>query len=327
MRIALSLSIALTAIPLSAEISFNKLKKFYPLPTTMESAANHLTNDRIALGRMLYYDPRLSQSGAIACNTCHPLDRYGVDGTPVSTGHNGQKGTRNAPTVYNAAGQNAQFWDGRAPDVEQQAKGPILNPIEMAMPSDRAVVERLRAIPGYVTAFAKAFPSEKEPLTYDNLGKAIGAFERKLVTPSRWDRYLTGHKDAITNEEKKGFEKFYDVGCGDCHQGAFIGGQNFKLLGIEKTYPGLKDEGRFAVTKKPSDKYVFKTPSLRNIEKTAPYLHDGSIATLEECVRLMGLHQLGKKLTNNEVTVIVAWLKTLTGDLPRELIKAPALPR
>ncbi|MBL8215226.1 MAG: cytochrome-c peroxidase [Bryobacterales bacterium] len=305
-----------------------KLKKFQPLPAAMENPANPLTDDRIRLGRMLYFDPRLSLSKAVSCNSCHPLDRYGMDGTAVSTGHKQQKGGRNAPTVYNAAGHASQFWDGRAKDVEEQAKGPILNPIEMAMPSEAAVLEVLRGIPGYVEAFRKAFPGEAEPLTYDNVGKAIGAFERKLVTPARWDRYLAGEKDALTPAEKKGFDRFYAVGCVDCHQGAYAGGgEAYKILGIEKTYEPNKDMGRFNVTKVGTDRYAFKVPSLRNIEKTGPYLHDGTIATLEECVRLMGTYQLGKRLSDGEVTSIVTWLKSLTGELPAEYIRAPALPK
>jgi cytochrome c peroxidase len=324
MRTACSL-IALVVLVCSSS-GAQKLQKFQPLPAVMESPANPLHEEKIRLGRMLYFEPRLSLSRSISCNSCHPLDRYGMDGTPVSTGHQQQKGGRNAPTVYNAALHGSQFWDGRAADVEEQAKGPILNPIEMAMPSEAAVVETLRQIPAYVEAFRKAFPGESEPLVYNNVGKAIGAFERKLVTPSRWDRYLSGDKNALQAAEKKGFDKFFAVGCADCHQGSLVAGEQYKILGIEKTYEANKDVGRFGVTRVPLDRFAFKIPSLRNVEKTAPYLHDGSIATLEECVRLMATYQLGKKLSDGDVASIVTWLKTLTGELPREYIQAPMLP-
>jgi len=168
------------------------LRAFGPLPEVMTSPQNPVTPEKVALGRRLYFDTRLSRDGDISCNTCHPLERYGADGLPVSAGHRGQKGDRNSPTVYNAAGHFVQFWDGRAKTIEEQAKGPILNPVEMAMESEAAVVEALRRDPFYMEAFAKAFPGESAPLTFDNVAKAIGAFERTLTTPSRWDAFLQG---------------------------------------------------------------------------------------------------------------------------------------
>jgi cytochrome c peroxidase len=318
--------LALAAAVFAAEISKGKLQKYEPLPEAIESPSNALTEAKIRLGRMLYYDPRLSRAQDVSCNTCHLLDRYGVDGKRVSNGDKGQTGDRNAPTVYNAAGHFVQFWDGRAADVEEQAKGPVLNPVEMAMPSAEVVVGRLKAIPGYVKAFAEAFPGEADAVTYDNMGRAIGAFERRLVTPARWDRYLRGEKSALTEEEKKGFGKFTSAGCAECHRGAYVGGEFYKKLGLEKPWPDKSDEGRFRVTKKPSDRMVFKVPSLRNIEKTGPYLHDGRVESLEEAVRVMAEYQSGKRVSPADVNLIVAWLKTLTGDIPAEYIKAPALP-
>lgn len=296
------------------------------LPESMTSEANAITAAKIDLGRMLFYDPRLSKSGDVSCNSCHDLMSYGVDGKTVSTGHNGQKGTRNAPSVYHAAGHIAQFWDGRAADVEEQAKGPVLNPVEMAMASQGEVVERLRSIPGYVAAFQSAFPNDTQPVTFDNMARAIGAFERKLVTPSRWDRFLQGDRSAITSEEMNGHHEFMHGGCATCHNGAYVGGRMFQRLGTERPWPAVTDLGRIEVTKATSDRMVFKVPSLRKVEKTAPYFHDGKVTRLEEAVRLMGRHQLDTELSQTQVRQIVAWLSTLTGEIPVEYIRPPRLP-
>ncbi len=309
-----------------ADIDPGQLKVFAPLDTAMASPANPITPAKVALGRMLYYDPRLSSDRSVSCNSCHPLDAYGVDRRPVSLGVKGQKGGRNAPTVYHAAGQIAQFWDGRAPTVEEQAKGPILNPVEMGMPSGDAVIARLRAIPEYRTAFSEAFPGEANPVTYDNLGKAIGAFERRLVTPSRWDAYLAGDRSALTESEKEGLQQFVAIGCQACHNGAYVGGATFQRLGLAVPWPTQDDLGRYAVTKDANDRLVFKVPTLRNVEHTEPYLNDGKVATLPEAVRLMARYQLGRELTDTQTASIVTWLKTLTGPLPAAYIAPPALP-
>lgn len=296
------------------------------LPESMSSEANTITAAKIDLGRMLFYDPRLSKNQDVSCNSCHDLQQYGVDGKPVSTGHGGQKGSRNSPSVYHAAGHIAQFWDGRADDVEEQAKGPVLNPVEMAMPSEREVVERLRVIPGYVAAFRSAFPNDTQPVTFDNMARAIGAFERKLVTPSRWDRFLEGDRSAITSEEMKGHHEFMHGGCATCHNGAYIGGGMFQRLGTERPWPSATDLGRIEVTKATTDRMVFKVPSLRNVEKTAPYFHDGKVTHLAEAVRLMGRHQLDTELSETQIRQIVAWLSTLTGEIPVDYIRPPRLP-
>ena len=209
----------------------------------MDSASNPITEDKVNLGRMLYYDARLSRGQDVSCNTCHALDKYGVDDEALSTGFKGQKGARNAPTVYNAAGHFVQFWDGRAPTVEEQAKGPILNPVEMAMTDQKRVIQVLRSMPEYVEAFKKAFPGAKDPLTFDNVGLAIGAFERKLVTSARWDKFLGGDQTALTDQEKAGLNAFLDAGCQACHNGAFLGGSVFQKLGAAKPYPDTKDLG------------------------------------------------------------------------------------
>lgn len=297
------------------------------LPATMSSDANPATGPKIALGRMLFYETRLSKGRDVSCNSCHSLQNYGVDGKPVSNGHQNQQGNRNSPTVYNAAGQLAQFWDGRAATVEDQAKGPVLNPVEMAMASDAEVVATLRSIPGYREAFRAAFPGEAEPVTFDNMARAIGAFERKLVTPSRWDRFLAGVPDALTREEMAGHHEFMRAGCATCHNGAYVGGRMFQKLGAEKPWPVTTDPGRVAVTRSEADRMVFKVPTLRNVEKTGPYFHDGKVATLEEAIRLMGQYQLNTKLEDQQVARIAAWLKTLTGEIPVEYVKPPVLPR
>jgi len=296
------------------------------LPDSIPSPTNPLTPAKIDLGRMLFYEPRLSKGHDVSCNSCHSLDNYGVDGKRVSTGFQGQLGGRNSPTVYNAAGHLAQFWDGRAADVEEQAKGPVLNPVEMAMASDAEVVATLRAIPGYRAAFQKAFPASSEPITFDNMALAIGAFERKLVTPSRWDRFLNGDSAAITQEEMAGHHEFMHQGCASCLNGAYVGGRMFQKLGVEQPWPISTDLGRIEVTKNAADRMVFKVPSLRNVEKTGPYFHSGTVATLPEAVRLMGQHQLGVKLEDRQVSQIIAWLKTLTGEIPLDYIRRPKLP-
>lgn len=302
------------------------LRRFAPVRASIDSPEHPLTEERIALGRMLYFEKRISLNKDLSCNSCHQLDAYGVDGEATSPGDKGQRGGRNSPTVYHAAGYFTQFWDGRAPDVEQQAKGPILNPIEMAMPSPEAVVARLKAIPGYHEAFAKAFPGKPDPITYDAVGEAIGAFERKLVTPSRWDQYLTGNKEALKDNELEGLKVFTNVGCMVCHTGEFLGGTSYQRVGAVEPWPNQQDQGRASVTKSEADRMMFKVPTLRNIAKTAPYFHDGSAKTLDQAVKMMGKHQLGLELSDAEVTSIVAWLGALTGELPKAYIAAPMLP-
>lgn len=313
--------------PLDTEgIDPEYIANFSPAPDLIDSKENPFTEEKAALGRMLYFETRLSKEKNISCNSCHPLDRYGVDGQPTSTGHRGQRGARNAPTVYFAAGHKLQFWDGRAKDVEEQAKGPMMNPVEMAM-SDAADVEKaLRSIPGYAPLFAKAFPGQAQPVTLENAALAIGAFERRLVTPSHWDRFLKGDKAALTKEEQAGFLSFYKGGCVVCHGGQYVGGQVFMKLGMFKPWTNESDLGRFALTKKDSDRWLFKAPSLRNVEKTAPYLHDGSVPTLERAVQLMSEYQVERPVTESEQKRIVAWLKSLTGELPSAYIAPPTLP-
>jgi cytochrome c peroxidase len=302
------------------------LPLFKPLPAEVSSPDNELTKEKIDLGRMLYFDKRFSKNQDVSCNSCHDVAKYGTDNSAVSTGHKNQKGGRSAPTVYNAALHIAQFWDGRAPTVEEQAKGPPLNPIEMAMPAKEQVEKVIESIPGYLEAFKKAFPGEANPVTFDNFGKAIGAFERRLLTPSRWDTFLKGDKSALTEEEKEGFETFASVGCANCHNMVGVGGHMYQKVGLAKEWPGLKDLGRFEATKQEQDKYVFKVPSLRNITETGPYFHDGSVTDLRTMVKMMAEHQVGRTINDDQTNSLIAFLKALKGELPKEYIKEPALP-
>lgn len=296
---------------------------FGELPEIADNPENPITEEKVILGKQLYFDVRLSKDNTQSCNTCHNLNTFGVDNLPTSPGNDGKNGTRNSPTVLNAALHASQFWDGRNKDVEEQAGGPILNPVEMAMPSEEFVIERISGIEEYKELFAKAFPQEEQPITYKNLQKAIGAFERKLITPSKFDDYLAGNDEALNEQEKRGLEIFMTTGCITCHSGNALGGQLIQKFGLFSNYWELTrsdriDEGRFEVTQNEADKYFFKSPSLRNIEKTYPYFHDGSVKDLNEAVKIMAKLQLNKELTDEETNDIVAFLNTLTGDVPQE---------
>jgi len=297
---------------------------FGTLPTQAENVTNTLTPEKIVLGKKLYLDNRLSKDNTQSCNTCHNLETYGVDNLPTSPGNDGGFGNRNSPTVFNAALHVSQFWDGREPDVEAQAGGPILNPVEMAMPSESAVVERLSKIDEYNNLFAKAFPNEKDPINYNNIKNAIGAFERTLITPSKFDDFLAGNTNALSEVEIEGLQLFMDKGCVACHSGNALGGNIFQKFGLfdeywKHTNSKTIDEGKFEVTKNEADKYIFKSPSLRNVEKTYPYFHDGSVTDLEEAVSIMAKIQLNQELSPSELDAIVAFLSSLTGELPKDI--------
>jgi len=281
---------------------------FKAIPTTLIDKDKN--KELIALGKELYLEKALSANGTISCNSCHGLDKFGVDNEATSPGHDGRRGDRNAPTSFNAALHLAQFWDGRAPDVEAQALGPLLNPIEHGLANEKAAMKKLKEV-GYEAKFKTVFKGKKNAFTFKNIGVAIGAFERTLLTPSRFDDYLNGDKGALNNQEKRGLKKFMEVGCTTCHNGPALGGELYQKLGLEVPYP-TKDKGRFNVTKDPEDIGVFKVPSLRNIEKTFPYFHDGSLKTLDEVIPIMAKHQLGVALTGNEVQDVKAFLGSLT---------------
>ena len=269
----------------------NYFVNFDQLPTSSTNLENPKTDAKLALGHQLYFDTRLSLEGKNSCNSCHNLATYGVDNLPTSLGDRGAFGDRNSPTVLNASLHTSQFWDGRAKDVEEQAGMPILNPVEMAIPDEAFLVNRLKGIPAYVAAFKNAYPKEEEPLTYKNIQNALGLFERELLTPSRFDEFLAGNDDALTLQEKKGFLSFNLTGCITCHSGEVLGGQQLHKFGLYEDYAALTnskriDYGKFESSGNENDKFIFKVPSLRNIEKTGPYFHDGSVENLADAVQI-----------------------------------------
>lgn len=302
---------------------------FKPIPETPPALpGNKATPAKVALGTMLYFDPRLSKSHAISCNSCHNIGLGGVDAESTSIGHNWQHGGRNAPTVLNAVFEKSQFWDGRAKTLEEQAGGPIVNPVEMGSPVAH-VAEQLAGIPGYRTAFAKAFPGEADPITLGNVQKAIAVFEATLITPDApFDRFLKGDEAALSATQKAGLAVFISKGCAACHDGINLGGARYAPFGVVEK-PGANllppgDTGRFMVTRTPSDEYVFKVPTLRNIALTAPYFHTGQVWDLKVAVAVMGTSQLGGTLSAKDVDEITAFLHSLTGKQPD--ITYPILP-
>lgn len=311
---------------LSAEANLALATLFHALPEDMATDPKHpVTPELINLGRMLFYETRISNNDNFSCNTCHNLVTYGVDGLSLSLGVTGEPVARNSPSVYNAALHIAQFWDGRSPDVEDQATKPIMAAGEMGMIDADKVKVKVESIKGYKELFEAAFPGQADPINLTNIGIAIGAFERGLLTPSRFDKLIAGDASQLNAQEIRGLNTFVSLRCITCHTGTTVGGTLYKKLGAVEAYT-TKDEGRYAVTKSSDDKYVFKVPSLRNVTKTGPYLHDGSISNLEEMVRLMARYQLGKKVTDDQVKDVIAFLGTLTGDLPSDYIAKPELP-
>lgn len=309
--LSVTAAVSVQADPLQAQAK----AIFGTLPETMPGSEND-TAALIELGEKLYMDTRLSVNNTQSCNTCHNVTNggTGVDNLQVSPGAiHGKFGNRNSPTVWNAGFQLSQFWDGREADLKGQAKGPILNPVEMAMPSEQEVVERISAIDQYQQAFKVAFNSDNA-ITYDNLAHAIAAFERTLITKDRFDLYLKGDATALNQQEKDGLQAFISTGCIACHSGPTLGGSMYQKMGLIKPYANQVDQGRFEVTKKESDKMMFKVPMLRDIERTAPYYHDGKVQTLEEAVKQMASLQLGRDLDDKTTDDIVAFLKSLTHD-------------
>jgi len=295
-----------------AALRSRALSLFQPLPASMPGSSKD-TPARVALGQRLFNDTRLSLDHSQSCNSCHRLDggRAGVDNLPTSPGVKGENGSRNSPTVLNAGLQLAQFWDGRAADLHEQAKGPLLNPVEMAMPDGAAVVARLTADASYPTEFATAFPDESA-ISYELVAESIAAFERTLISHDRFDEFLQGDEKALRPVELAGLQAFMDNGCTACHSGAGLGGNSFMKLGLVKPYTGSADPGRQALTGLASDIQVFKTPMLRNVALTAPYFHDGQVSELGEAVRLMGEHQLGRSLDADSIVAISAFLGSLS---------------
>ena len=323
-----SLGVSLSATA-ADDLMTSAQARFKPIPQSPPSlTGNPATPAKVLLGKMLYFDPRLSASHAISCNSCHNVGLGGADAEETSIGHRWQRGGRNAPTVLNAVFNTAQFWDGRAKDLEAQAGGPVVNPIEMASPQAH-VGEQLAAIPGYVNAFKAAFPGAGNPVSLDNAQKAIAVFEATLITPNApFDRYLKGDAAALNNTQKEGLRVFMSKGCAACHSGINVGGGMYAPFGaMEKPGADLlppNDKGRFTVTKTATDEYVFKVPTLRNITLTAPYFHTGRSWDLRQAVAVMGTSQLGTELTSQEIDQVVAFLASLTGDQPK--LDYPMLP-
>ena len=308
------------------------LPKTPPIPKN-----NPQTKDKIELGKMLYFDPRLSKDGTVSCNSCHNVMNGGSDNRSFSAGVNGHRGGRSAGTVFNSAFYSVQFWDGRAASLEEQAKGPLINPIEMGNKDHKMVISRIGKIPGYVKMFKKVFKGKK-PLNIDNYAKAVAAYERTLITPnSPFDKFIGGNKKAMSQAAQNGYETFKSVGCVTCHSGPNFSGPTlpegtgffmkfptFENTEFDRKYKFTSDKGRFDVTKKKQDMYFFRVPTLRNIALTAPYFHNGSVQDLSEAVRVMGKTQLNKDLSDSQVKDLVAFLGALTGSIPPQTM--PVLP-
>lgn len=312
---------------------------FDPLPALVDNPANPVTDAKVALGRTLFHDPRLSGSGFLSCNSCHDLANYGVDGLSRAIGDGWKRDVRNTPSVYVVADQTVLFWDGRASTVEEQVKGHLLNPQEMAAPDDAFVVDVVSSIPGYAKLFAAAFPDEAQAVSYDNVANAIGAFERTLQTPSRFDAYLNGDLTSLSETESEGLQAFIRNGCAGCHKGAALGGDMMARFGIVEGYweatrslvssstPTTPvDVGRFAVTHASDDLYVFKVPPMRNVTRTYPYFHDGSVWTLRDAIQVMAQVQLQKKLPEADVDHLMEFFATLEGRIPASALQLPILP-
>ncbi len=327
--VALATGLLITTLSVAAVINDDDqlrqeaIRVIPPLPEKMPGSAED-TKVLIELGRKLYFDKRLSINDSQSCNSCHILNGKvgGVDNNSFSKGAQGELGGRNSPTVLNAGFHLAQFWDGRAATLADQAKGPILNPVEMGMPDAKSVMEKIAKLDNYPELFKKVFVNEStansvDVFTYDNLANAIAAFERTLITHDRFDDYLNGDNKALNAQEKQGLETFLETGCSACHNGPLLGGNNYKQLGIVELYKNQKDQGRFELTKKEADRMVFKVPTLRNIALTAPYFHDGQIEKLEDVITQMAKLQLGVSLSEQDVNNIAAFLGSLT-DKARE---------
>lgn len=304
------------------------LQMFKPLPSTVPAVKdNPVTPEKVELGKALFFDPRLSASGVFSCYSCHNLATGGDDNMETSVGHGWQKGPRNAPTALNAVLNEAQFWDGRAEDLAAQAKGPIQAGVEMANTPEQVVLT-LNSMPAYVAAFKASFPDDGEPVSFDNMAKAIEAFEATLITPAPFDAWLNGDDAALSDQARAGLQLFIDKGCSSCHSGVNVGGHGYYPFGLVEK-PGAEvlppgDKGRFAVTETADDAYVFRAAPLRNIALTAPYFHSGKVWNLSVAVEIMAESQLGESLKPEETAQMVAFLDSLTGKLPE--ITVPVLP-
>jgi len=305
-------------------------RTFQPIPKYTSDPGTTLAKEQVALGRLLFFDPRITADGDVSCATCHQPALYGTDGKPTSIGVKQRPHPRNAPTVFNTAIYSVIHWRGDRESLEDQAEQALTGAISSGL-NERDVIDRLRRIDGYAPFFAAAFPTDSNPTTVKNMTNAIVAYERTLLTPAPFDAYLAENVDALSPAARTGLETFIKTGCAACHNSVGVGGGMYRKFGIVEDYwsaTGSRsiDKGRVDVTKNPEDLYVFRVPSLRNVAMTAPYFHDGSVATLVEAVKVMGRVQLGMKLGDAELSDIVSFLNSLTGDLPTEFAAPPVVP-
>jgi len=325
-----SLSLAVAAAP--DDDLIKKAKEVLgPLPASMPSEQNPITPEKVKLGKILFYESRISIDGTVSCAKCHPVSLYAVDGLRKAIGNNCKENPRNSPTIFNAASQISAHWIGNRTSVEDQARQSVTGPPAFGMPSNESAEKILRNMKEYVSLFKAAFPGEKDPVTIDNFAKAVGAFERTLMTPAPFDAFVKGDAKALTEKQKRGLKTFFETGCMACHFSPYVGGQMYQTFGVFEPYGNYTksatiDEGRYAVTKNQADKYVFKVPVLRNVAMTPPYFHDGSVDRLEEAVRIMGKIQLLKDLSKEEVADITVFFDSLTGQIPDDVMRVPLLP-
>jgi cytochrome c peroxidase len=301
------------------------------LPQTMPTEQNPITPAKVKLGKVLFYELRISIDGTVSCAKCHPISLYAADGLRKARGNNCKENPRNAPTIFNSAAQISEHWIGNRTSVEDQAKQSVTGPPAFGMPSYESVEKILKGMKGYVTMFQEAFPGQKDPVTIDNFAQAIGAFERTLVTPAPFDDFMKGDAGAITEQQKRGLKTFLDTGCMTCHASPYVGGQMYQKFGVLEPYVKYTksekiDEGRFAVTKNEADKFLFKVPVLRNVAMTPPYFHDGSVDELDQAIWIMAKIQLGKDLSKQQREDVAAFLASLTGRISNEDLAVPILP-
>ena len=314
------------------ELQNDAKRTFGILPEKIENKNNPTTSNKVKLGKKLFYDTRLSVDNTISCAKCHFFGLYAIDGLPKSIGNNYKENDRNAPTVFNAAGQISQHWIGDRASVEEQAEKSLIGKASFGNPDEKSLIEKLSKIKQYNELFIKAFPKDKEPISAKNIGLAIGAFERTLVTPSPFDEYLEGNIRGIERDQMAGLKLFMDYGCSSCHNGIYLGGNSYEKFGVFANYwehTGSKkiDDGRFLHTKDNSDKYVFKVPILRNVAKTSPYFHDGSVENIKDAIRIMAKIQLDLEPTDEDVNSIATFLTSLTGKISQRMLGIPVLPQ
>jgi cytochrome c peroxidase len=314
-----------------AELISQAKTMFGPLPSSMPSPDNPITPAKVKLGHILFWEPRISIDGTVSCVKCHPIGLYAADGLKKAIGNHCKENPRNSPSIFNAADQIAAHWIGNRTGVEDQAKQALIGPPAYGMPSYESVEKILKGMKGYVALFQEAFPKDKDPVTVDNFAKAVGAFERTLVTPAPFDDFMSGNASAITTQQKRGLKTFINTGCMTCHMSPYLGGKMYQKFGVFQPYEKYTkstqvDEGHFTVTKNPADKFFFKVPILRNVAETPPYFQDGSVDKLEDAVVIMAKIQLAKDLTVDQASDIAAFLKSLTGKIPELALTVPVLP-